>query len=688
MRRSPRTVTALGALAAATALLAVVLPPATAGASTEAAASSEAAGTSAVPDAVPRPGALPARLSPAQKARLLADAVDRRDGTARALGLGAKERLAPTSVLKDADGTLHTRYERTYAGLPVLGGDLVVRTGPTGAVQGVNRATSARITVPGTTPSRTAEAANAFALGRAKRTGTKEAKASRAPRAVIWAASGKPVLAWESVVGGRRADGAPSDLHVITNAATGAELYRYDAVKHATGDTQYSGKVRLESTRYGAHHGLVDAGRGGHKTYRTHSHSTQGTLFTDADDIWGDGTSANPQTAAADAAYGARATWDYFEDTHARHGVRDDGDGASTRIVAGAGYGDRSASWSEDCFCAVFGAGSATVKPFTSLDITAHEMAHGVTASTARLVYYGEAGGLAEATSDIFATSIEFANDKSADRGDYLIGEQVDFHGDGRPMRAQDRPARIGGLANYWHAGLGRFDGSNAAGPANHWFYLVSEGSGAKTVNGVAYDSPTVDGLPVTAIGRAAAERIWYRALTRYLTSNSTYADARTATLTAAADLFGANSAVHANVREAWGAVNVGTRSGDPNPPTTPGPVFANNTPLPVPDAPVNGGPGELVSSSVTVTSVPGRAPALLKVTVDASHTGWQSDVALHLVAPDGTQYFLRGNYGLVQPVTYVVDASSETADGTWKLTAQDLYNTDTTRVNNWKLSF
>ncbi|GAA2243366.1 M4 family metallopeptidase [Streptomyces amakusaensis] len=682
MRRSPRTVSTAGALAAATALLAVALPPVSAGASTA------TAGTSVVPSASPRPGALPARLSPAQKAELLADAVDRRARTARELGLGTKEELVPGSVLKDADGTLHTRYERTYAGLPVLGGDLVVRTGPTGTVKGVNRATSARITVPGTTPSRTARAAKASALSRAKEMGTKETKASRAPRAVVWAASGRPVLAWESVVTGRQTDGAPSELHVITNATTGAELYEYDAVKHATGNTLYSGVVPLESARHGSSYSLVDTQRGSHKTYRSQSPYVQGTLFTDADNIWGDGTSADPQTAAADAAYGARATWDYFEAAHGRHGVRDDGDGASTRIVAGDG--DRTASWSDDCFCAAFGAGSATVKPFTSLDLTAHEMAHGVTSNTARLVYYGEALGLAEATSDIFATAVEFAADKAVDRGDYLIGEQVDPHGDGRPLRAQDRPARVGGLANYWHAGLGSFDGSNAAGPASHWFYLVSEGSGAKTVNGVAYDSPTIDGLPVTPIGRAAAERIWYRALTRYLTSNSTYADARTATLTAAADLFGANSAVHTNVREAWGAVNVGTRSGDPNPPTPPGPVFENNTAVPVPNAPETGGLGEQVSSSITVTGVPGRAPALLKVTVDAPYAEWQADLLLHLVAPDGTRYFLRGNYGLGRLVTYVVDASAETANGTWTLTAQDTsyYYSSPNQINSWKLSF
>ncbi|MEU1947188.1 M4 family peptidase, partial [Streptomyces sp. NPDC020125] len=74
----------------------------------------------------PAPGALPAKLSPAQRAELIRKADAAKGEAAKGLGLGAKEKLVVKDVIKDADGTTHTRYERTYAGLPVLGGDLVV----------------------------------------------------------------------------------------------------------------------------------------------------------------------------------------------------------------------------------------------------------------------------------------------------------------------------------------------------------------------------------------------------------------------------------------------------------------------------------------------------------------------------------------------------------------------------------
>ena len=96
-----------------------------------------------------------------------------------------------------------------------------------------------------------------------------------------------------------------------------------------------------------------------------------------------------------------------------------------------------------------------------------------------------------------------------------------------------------------------------SSGIGNHFFYLLAEGSGAKTLNGVSYSSPTCNGSTVTGIGRDAAQRIWYRALTTYMTSNTNYKGARTATLNAAKDLYGATSTQYTTVAAAWSAVSV-----------------------------------------------------------------------------------------------------------------------------------
>ncbi|MEU2631782.1 M4 family metallopeptidase, partial [Kitasatospora sp. NPDC007106] len=77
------------------------------------------------------------------------------------------------------------------------------------------------------------------------------------------------------------------------------------------------------------------------------------------------------------------------------------------------------------------------------------------------------------------------------------------------------------------------------------------------TINGVSYNSPTYNGSTVTGIGRAKALQVWYRALSVYMTSTTNYKGARTATLNAASDLYGAGSAEYAQVAAAWAAVNV-----------------------------------------------------------------------------------------------------------------------------------
>ncbi|PJN21401.1 hypothetical protein CG736_33180 [Kitasatospora sp. CB02891] len=114
-----------------------------------------------------------------------------------------------------------------------------------------------------------------------------------------------------------------------------------------------------------------------------------------------------------------------------------------------------------------------------------------------------------------------------------------------------------GHFVDYWYDGVADLDVHYSSGPANHFFYLLAEGSGPKTINGYACDSPTVDGRTVTGIGRMDAELIRYRALTVYMTATTDYSGARTATLQAAADLFGPDSTASATVAVTWSAVNV-----------------------------------------------------------------------------------------------------------------------------------
>ncbi|WP_415951687.1 M4 family metallopeptidase [Streptomyces sp. KLOTTS4A1] len=674
VRRPHRRARAAGALLSATALLALGFQAGTANAGPQAAPVAGKAD----------PGALPAKLSPAERAELMREANATKAETAKDLGLGAKEKLVVRDVVQDRDGTTHTRYERTYDGLPVLGGDLVVAA-DSGDTRSVTRASNAKLSGVRTSAKLAASAAERQAVAAAKAEGSKQTAAERAPRKVVWmGGEGAPTLAYETVVGGLQHDGTPNELHVVTDAASGEKLYEWQAVQtEGTGNTQYSGQVPLGTSQSGGNYTLNDAARGSHKTYNlNHGTSGTGTLFSGPDDVWGDGTPQNAETAGADAHYGAALTWDYYKNVHGRSGIRGDGVGAYSRVHYGNAYVN--AFWSDSCFCMTYGDGSGNAKPLTSIDVAAHEMTHGVTSNTAGLIYSGESGGLNEATSDIMAAAVEFNANNSSDLGDYLVGEKIDIRGNGTPLRYMDKPSKDGNSKDYWYSGIGNIDVHYSSGPANHFFYLLSEGSGTKTINGVNYDSPTSDGLPVTGIGREKAALIWYKALTTKFGSRTNYAGARTGTLAVAGELYGTSSAEYAAVQDAWAGVNVGERSdgggggGD-------GDTYENTTPVSIPDN------GPAVTSSITVDDQAGNAPSDLKVTVDISHT-WRGDLVVDLVAPDGTVRNLKpaSSWDSADDVreTYTVNASSETANGTWKLRVQDKARWDTGQINSWKLTF
>ncbi|MEU2864724.1 M4 family metallopeptidase [Streptomyces mirabilis] len=555
MRRIPRQAVAAGALAATAAFLAVGIQTV------------PAAAKPAAPHPSPlRAGGLEATLTPAQHSALLKSAAQKTTATAGTLGLGAKEKLVVKDVVKDQDGTLHTRYERTYAGLPVLGGDVIVHTPPASLAAGTVSSTfnnKRTIKVASTTATFTKSAAASKALKAAKSLAAEKPTTDSA-RKVIWAGSGTPKLAWETVIGGLQDDGTPSQLHVITDAATGQELYRYQGIKTGTGNTQYSGTVTLNTTLSGSTYQLYDTTRGGHKTYSLNNGTSgTGTLMTDSDDTWGTGAGSNTQTAGADAAYGAQETWDFYKNTFGRSGIKNDGVAAYSRVHYSSAYVN--AFWDDSCFCMTYGDGSGGTHALTSLDVAGHEMSHGVTSNTAGLDYSGESGGLNEATSDIFGTGVEFYANNASDPGDYLIGEKIDINGDGTPLRYMDKPSKDGGSADSWYSGVGNLDVHYSSGPANHMFYLLSEGSGTKVINGVTYNSTTSDGVAVAGIGRAAALQIWYKALTSYMTSSTNYAGARTAALNAATALYGASSTQYAGVANAFAGINVGSHVTPPS---------------------------------------------------------------------------------------------------------------------------
>ncbi|MFE6891757.1 M4 family metallopeptidase [Streptomyces sp. NPDC057694] len=542
----PTAALAMTATAAATLLVATLSPTAHATAVTD----------------TPRPTRAEAV---AHAATALADHAD-------ILSLTKAQDTSVRDVIVDKDGTQHVRYDRTYRQLPVLGGDFVVHLGPDGGYESADRATRGTPSVPSVTPKIAAPRAADLAADalRSANPGAALRSLTARPELVVDAAHGSPALAWRTNAVAQDSLGNPVARTVLTDAVTGRQIDAWDSIETVTGDGRslYSGTVPLETTGQGTSYQLKDATRGGTYTGDAQNKTdlcilgiclsrAPATLFTDADNHWGTGTTADRASAAVDAQYGTDQTWDYYRQVHGRNGIAGDGKGSYNRVHYGSDYNN--AFWDDSCFCMTYGDGDgSTFGPLVALDVAGHEMSHGVTSSTAALAYSGESGGLNEATSDVFGTLVEFHAANTADPGDWLIGEKIVKPGFGKAaLRFMDQPSKDGNSADCWSSGVGNLDVHYSSGVANHFAYLLAEGSGPKVIGGVRHNGTTCDGSSLTGIGKDRLGAVWYRALTVYMTSSTKYAGARTATLSAAKDLYGAGSTEYAAVAAAWSAVSV-----------------------------------------------------------------------------------------------------------------------------------
>ncbi|WP_369374068.1 M4 family metallopeptidase [Streptomyces sp. cg36] len=531
---------------------------------------------------------------------------------AAATGVSKDDTLTATDALIDPDGKQHVRFTRAHQGLPVLGGDLVVHLDAKSKYLDVTRASRHEVAVAAKTPKLTAEQAKAKAASVAKGdAGTAEL--------VVDARAGRTTLAYQIKVSNSKTTEAGGVRTVVIDAATGAVLtdipaadtfisprlkakLRQGGQKAAplagasssagaaatggkpfnspktagipavgTGSSIFVGKVQLNTLKTGSSSYLLkDGTRGNTETRdaggRELEQFSQGKAFTSTNNTWGNGAVTNRQSAAVDAQYGVVSTLDFYKKVLGRNGIKNDGAGAHAMVHFGSNVGN--AFWYSECGCMLYGDGDGDTftKPLVVLDVTGHELTHGVVDATANLQptrvdaqgnQFGEAGSLNESLADIFGSNVEFQTNNPANPPNYLVGEKLGLAQ--TFLRRLDKPSldELEGTVDYWSPASYDTEVHAGSGVSSHAYYLLAEGSGKKTINGVNYDSPTYDGSTVAGIGRDKATQIFYRALTRYMVSTTDFHDARTATLKAASDLYGATSTEYKTVDKAWAAVNV-----------------------------------------------------------------------------------------------------------------------------------
>lgn len=267
----------------------------------------------------------------------------------------------------------------------------------------------------------------------------------------------------------------------------------------------------------------------------------------------------NSKTAVS-AHYNGGIAYEYFRTRFNRNSIN--GSGGTIISVINVTESDGSsmdnAFWNGSAM--FYGNGNTGFKPLAgSLDVAGHEMSHGVIQATANLTYQGESGAMNESFADVFGVLI--------DRDDYRLGEDVvklNAFPSGA-LRDMSNPHNGGGSLN-----------DNGWQP-NH---MNEKYTGSQDNGGVHINSGILNFAfykVATRLGKDDAEKIYYAALTKYLTKSSQFIDCRNAVIQAAKDLYGANSPNIGQIENSFAEVGIGAGSGTTNPPdygTNPGEDF------------------------------------------------------------------------------------------------------------------
>ncbi|HEU5140072.1 MAG TPA: M4 family metallopeptidase [Bacillales bacterium] len=324
----------------------------------------------------------------------------------------------------------------------------------------------------------------------------------------------------------------PGNWQIFINANNGSVIQTYNAVMDDGPTTGYGydifGNKRTLHTFYTKNtYYLTDTTKpmkGYIETFTARNgKSLPGVNVMDNNDAF----TAQNQKAGVSAQYNVGQVYDYYYNTFGRNSYDDNGAILRSTVHYGTNYNN--AFWNGVQMVYGDGDGSTFIPLAGSLEVTAHELTHAVTQSTAGLEYHDQPGALNESISDTFAYFVNPNN--------FLMGEAVYTpNRSGDALRSLKNPSKFGQPENM-----------------SDYVYTSRDNGGVHINSGIPNKAAY---LTIQSLGKDKAEQIYYRALTTYLSPQSQFSDARAALLQAAADLYGYNSEYKA-VANAWDEVGV-----------------------------------------------------------------------------------------------------------------------------------
>ncbi|OYD56812.1 flagellar biosynthesis protein FlgM [Fictibacillus aquaticus] len=461
----------------------------------------------------------------------------------------------------DELGMTHVKLQQTKNGIPVENSELIVHYDKEGAVQTINGYYNNELAAKEIDTAPVVSAGKA--LDAAKRSVSAPEIFEYEPKTdlVIY----QDQLAYK--VNLNFLGELPGNWFVFINAKTGEIVDQYNGLMHADEYKASKGSgigVKGDHRVLNIAHKNDKDTKGGTEFYlydKSHE-NTEGLLTYDFKNQWRSSTVRLPgelfksndasfksdyERAGVDAHYNSKKVYDYYMNEHGRNSI----DGKGMAIISTVHYGENynNAFWNGQQMTYGDGDGKFMISLSAGLDVAAHEMTHGVTTNTSNLQYRFESGALNEAFSDIFGALI--------DDNDWEVGEDImgaDAVATGRDaLRSLSNPRRFPVNAAYTPYG----DGNGKYPQHMDEFYhlpLNLDNGGVHINSSIINHAAYLTGIE---IGREKLGKIYYRALTVYLTPTSTFSDARKALLQSAADLYGAESAEYKSTEAGLNGVGI-----------------------------------------------------------------------------------------------------------------------------------
>lgn len=457
-------------------------------------------------------------------------------------------------------GMTHVRFNQSINGVNVEGSEVIVHFNKDNEVVSVNGRVNQTIAddAVDTTATLSSDAALKAALSSVN--APEELTYEPTSELVVYPFEGENHTAYKVNVNFMGDE--PGNWFVFVDAKTGEVVDKYNGLMHADEMKTQKG---VGKGVHGAHRELhitpVKEPNSGTKfALADYSHKgLEGILTYDAKN---DNSSANDtlyvgnsaafigdyDRALVDAHYNSEKVYHYYLDEHGRNSLDGKGMAIISRVHYGTNYNN--ASWNGRWMTYGDGDGEFMISLSAGLDVAAHEMTHGVITNTANLVYRNQSGALNESFADIFGALV--------DDDDWEMGEDIMAPAEkakGNTVLRSLRDPHSVTVQNVQRRAYSTNGGVYPKHMDEFYHMPTSVDGGGVHVNSSITNHAAY--LIAQDIGREKLGKIFYRALSVYLTPNSNFSEARKAAVQSAIDLYGAGSAEVAATNSGFDAVGI-----------------------------------------------------------------------------------------------------------------------------------